>query len=60
MTIEKRQGGLGDLLSGAASLFMKDMKPYKIVEGTSGMKRDGVKNIRIFHGPLELLPAAEV
>jgi hypothetical protein len=60
MAIEKRQDGLGSLLSGATSLFMNDMKPYKIVEGTSDMKRKGVKNIRIFHGPLKLLPAAEV
>jgi hypothetical protein len=42
------------------SLFMKDLTPYKIEEGTTGMKREGVKNIRIYHGPLKLLPAAEV
>jgi hypothetical protein len=39
---------------------MNDMKAYKIVDGTTGMKRQGVKNIRVFHGPLKLLPAAEV
>jgi hypothetical protein len=61
MPIEKRQSdGLGNLLSGAASLFMNNMKPYKIVDGTTAMKREGVKNVRIFHGPLKLLPAAEV
>jgi hypothetical protein len=57
---EKRQDGLSGLLSGALSYFMQDMKPYKIEQGTSGMKREGVKNIRIYHGPLKLLPASEV
>jgi hypothetical protein len=36
------------------------MKPWKVQEIKSEMKREGVKNIRIYHGPLKLLPAAEV
>jgi hypothetical protein len=61
VTIDKRQSsGLGGLLSGAASMFMTDMPAFKIVNGTTGMKRPGIKNIKIYHGPLKLLPAAEV
>jgi hypothetical protein len=36
------------------------MKPWKTEEIKSKMKREGVKNIRLYHGPLKLLPAAEV
>jgi hypothetical protein len=36
------------------------MKPWKTQEIKSEMKREGVKNIRLYHGPLKLLPAAEV
>ncbi|KAF2664073.1 hypothetical protein BT63DRAFT_460373 [Microthyrium microscopicum] len=57
-TIQKRQD-IGGLISGAAGLLTTQMKPFKIVDGTSTMKRPGVKNIRIFHGPLNLLPADE-
>jgi hypothetical protein len=41
-------------------MFMSDMKAYKIVDGTTAMKRQGIKNVKVFHGPLKLLPAAEV
>jgi len=58
---DKRQfGGLGSLLSSATSLFTTNMKAAKTAEGTSSMKRQGVKNIRLYHGPLKLLPAEEV
>jgi hypothetical protein len=39
---------------------MKSEKPAKIVQGKTLMKREGVKNIHIFHGPYKLLPATEV
>ncbi|TID25758.1 hypothetical protein E2P81_ATG03546 [Venturia nashicola] len=59
-TIDKRQfGGLGSLMSSAASLFTTNMKATKTVEGLSAMKRQGVKNVRLYHGPLKLLPAEE-
>lgn len=53
MMIEKRQfGGLGSLLSGATSLFMTNKKATKTAEGLSAMKRPGVKNVRLYYGPL--------
>jgi hypothetical protein len=58
MIVDKRQ--FGGLMDGLTSLFMTNVKAVKTAEGTSSMKRQGVKNIRLYHGPLKLLPAEEV
>lgn len=61
--VVKRQfgggGGLEGLLTGAASAFLKTEKAAKTVEGVSRFKREGVKNVNVYHGPVKLLPAAE-
>jgi hypothetical protein len=36
------------------------MKPWKVEEIKSEMKREGVKSIKLYHGPLKLLTAADV
>jgi hypothetical protein len=38
----------------------REMKPWKVEEIKSEMKREGVKSIKLYHGPLKLLTAADV